>query len=137
MNDGLVAHTILESTSGYAQTIRSGHHSLTADEPGSAGGTDTGPAPYALVLAGLGACTAITLRMYAQRKGWELGTIHVDLRLYKDGGGDAARIERFIRFGGDATALSDEQRAKLLEIADKTPVTKTIRAGAPIETKLA
>ena len=133
-NDGLVAHAVLESASGYAQQIRVGHHQLTADEPKSSGGTDTGPSPYNLVLSGLGACTAITLRMYAERKSWDLGTISVELRLFKDETG-ADRIERTLKFG--STALSDEQRARLLEIAEKTPVTRTIRAGAPIATRLA
>ena len=91
---------------------------------------DAGPSPYELVLAGLGACTAITLRMYAQRKGWELGEVTVELRLFKDG--DAARIEREVRF---SAPLSDEQRARLGEVVEKTPVTKTIKAGAPIETR--
>ena len=132
-SDGLVAHATLESTHGYAQTIRAGHHALTADEPERSGGTDTGPTPYNLVLSGLGACTAITLRMYAERKGWELGTVNVDLRLFKDASG-ADRIERAITFGAP---LSDEQKTRLGEIAEKTPVTRTIRAGAPIATTIA
>jgi putative redox protein len=67
------AHATLTSHSGYAQTVRIRQYQLAADEPVSGGGTDTGPAPDELVLAGLGACTAITLRMYADRKAWELG----------------------------------------------------------------
>jgi putative redox protein len=128
----LIARTTVESTSGYAQKIESGAHHLSADEPASNGGTDSGPAPYGLLLAALGACTSITLRMYAQRKSWELGEIKVTLR-HEKGADGADRIVRQLRFGAE---LSDEQRAKLLEIAEKTPVTKTVKAGAAIETSL-
>ncbi len=125
-----VARATLTSQTGYTQDIAVRHHHLLADEPEPGSDQDAGPAPYELVLAGLGACTAITLRMYAQRKGWELGQVSVDLALYKDG--DAARIEREVRF---SAPLSPEQRGRLAEIAEKTPVTRTIRAGASIETR--
>src|SRR6267378_2187750 len=82
-----IAHALLDSETGYAAVIRAGRHELTADEPSLRGGTDTGPAPYELLLASLAACTAITLRMVAARKGWELGSIHVDLELHKDAEG--------------------------------------------------
>jgi putative redox protein len=128
----LIATAQLDSAAGYAQTIEAGGHRLTADEAEAAGGTNTGPAPYALLLASLGACTSITLRMYADRKGWALGVIHVSLQHRKTAeGGD--EIEREIRFGG---TLSEEQRTRLGEIAEKTPVTKTIKAGATIQTRL-
>jgi putative redox protein len=128
----LIATTTLESKSGYAQTIESAGHHLTADESVAAGGTNTGPAPYGLLLASLGACTSITLRMYADRKGWALGEIHVSLRLRRSAeGGD--QIERDIRFGA---ALTPEQVTRLGEIAEKTPVTKTIKAGAAIQTRV-
>jgi putative redox protein len=129
---GLIASTIVESKAGYAQQIRSGTHHLTADEPAANGGTDTGPAPYGLLLAALGACTSITLRMYADRKSWQLGDLHIELRHRKSAEG-ADLIERDIRFGA---TLSDEQRTRLGEIAEKTPVTKTIKAGAPIQTRI-
>lgn len=128
-----IAHTVLDLAHGYAATIRAGRHTLSADEPTSHGGTDTGPTPYQLVLAGLAACTAITLRMYADKKEWQLGTIHVDLTLHKDSLEDTGHIERVISF---SESLSEDQRAKLAAIAEKTPVTKTIKAGAPIETTL-
>jgi putative redox protein len=128
----LIARTTVESKSGYAQQIEAGHHHLTADEPVSNGGTDSGPSPYGLLLAALGACTSITLRMYAQRKSWDLGDIKVSLRHEKSAEG-ADKITRELHFGA---TLSDEQRAKLLEIAEKTPVTKTVKAGAAIETRL-
>jgi putative redox protein len=133
MNETAIAHTVVDSATGYAQEIRAGRHRLTSDEPIAAGGTDTGASPYALVLSGLGSCTSITLRMYAERKGWELGNVHVDLRLFRDHESGAVRITRTIQVSG---ALSEEQRARLAEIAEKTPVTKTLRAGATIETKL-
>jgi putative redox protein len=128
---GLVARSTVESAGGYAQKVHTGHHDLTADEPVHLGGTDTGPSPYGLLLSGLGACTSITLRMYADRKGWDLGTVHVELRMFKDADGKE-RIERTVRLGN--AALTAEQRAKLAEIAEKTPVTRTIRNGAPIAT---
>jgi putative redox protein len=128
----LIASTQVGSKDGYAQQIESGGHRLAADEPESNGGTNSGPAPYGLLLGALGACTSITLRMYARRKSWELGEIQVQLRLHKSAeGGD--RIEREIRFGA---TLTEEQRARLTEIAEKTPVTKTIKAGAVIETRV-
>ena len=126
-----VAHTFLDSENGYACLIHAGRHALTADESTAHGGTDTGPAPYQLLLAGLAACTAITLRMVAARKGWELGSIHVDVELHKDEGG-ADRIARAITL---TAALDDRQKATLADIVEKTPVTKTIKAGATIETR--
>jgi putative redox protein len=128
----VIATVTVESVSGYAQKIAAGHHALTSDEPASRGGTDTGPNPYGLLLAALGACTSITLRMYAERKGWELGSVQVALRHLKSAeGGD--EIERDLTFGA---ALTDEQRGRLAEIADKTPVTKTLAAGISIRTRL-
>jgi putative redox protein len=127
----LIASTTVDSEAGYAQTIESAGHRLSADEPKAAGGGDTGPAPYGLLLAALGACTSITLRMYAERKGWTLGQIHIELRHVKNQ--DSEHIERDLRFGA---ALSDEQRGRLGEIAEKTPVTKTIKAGTAIQTRL-
>ena len=132
MDDAMmpIAGVKIHSSAGYAQTISAGKHQLTADESESRGGADTGPAPYALLLSALGACTSITLRMYADRKGWSLGTIEVGLRMLKSKHGDE-RIEREIRVGA---ALTEEQKTRLAEIADKTPVTKTVTAGLPIAT---
>lgn len=127
----LVAHTFVEGQSGYAQSVRAGRHRLTSDEPTAQGGTDTGPAPYGLLMASLGACTSITLRMYGDRKGWKLGTIQVDLKHFKDK--DSERTERVLRF---SEPLSEEQRQKLLEIAGKTPVTRTLLRSFPIDTRL-
>lgn len=114
----------------YATAITvSGHH-LTADEPESHGGANSGPAPYDLLLASLGACTAITLRMYADRKGWAIEGLDVDLRIV--GGEAGLRIERLLRIAGPDEA----QKARLAEIAEKTPVTMTLKSGIAIHTSL-
>jgi putative redox protein len=127
----ILANTTVNSEGGYAQRITTASgHQLTSDEPERRGGTNTGPAPFDLMLSALGACTAITLRMYADRKEWKLGAIGVRLRLVKDG--DAPmHIERKIDVG---ETLNEEQRGKLVEIADKTPVTKSLAPGVPIQT---
>ena len=126
----ILANATVTGASGYAQQITTSAHNLKADEPEKRGGTNTGPSPYELMLASLGACTAITLRMYAERKQWSLGSIDVKLRLVKNGD-DPAKIERRITVGEQMGA---EQQSKLLEIADKTPVTKALAPGIPIET---
>jgi putative redox protein len=128
-----MAHVTVTSEFKLAQQIVSGHHRLTADEPVSLGGGDSGPAPYELLLASLGACTSITLRMYAGRKGWELGKITVGLR-YARGSDDQERIDRRMSF---SKPLSPEQKARLVEIAGKTPVTKTLSRGVTIDTSVA
>jgi putative redox protein len=114
----------------YACTVRTGRHSLIADEPKGGGGADAGPSPFGLLLSSLGACTAITLRMYADRKNWPLAEIGVSLSYRWEG--EAARIERTIRLEG----LEDEQRRRCLEIAEKTPVTRALKGGVAIETRL-
>jgi putative redox protein len=121
----------VEGKTGYAQSIRSGAHAWTSDEPVSRGGTDTGPNPTALLLSALASCTAITLRMYAERKKWDLGVIRVRCALFprKE---ERPRIEREITF---SASLSADQRANLGEIAEKTPVTKIVRDGSEITTK--
>lgn len=115
----------------YRTEIALAHHAITADEPAALGGADAGPAPYELLLSALGACTAITLRMYAERKQWPLESLDVDLRLH--GKGETLRIERVLRPIG----LDGDQAARLAEIAEKTPVTLTLKNGVPIDTRLA
>jgi putative redox protein len=114
----------------YTQVIETGGFTLAADEPRGAGGQNAGPAPYNLLLASLGACTAITLKMYADRKGWAIGALQVALTLARDDDG-ATHIER--RLSSDAP-LDAAQWDKLVEIAGKTPVTRTLLAGAAITT---
>jgi putative redox protein len=127
----ILANASVNGEAGYAQRITTtGGHELASDEPERRGGTNIGASPFDLMLGSLGACTAITMRMYSDRKQWKLGTIGVTLRLLKEGD-DAMRIERKISV---SETMDDEQRAKLLEIADKTPVTKALAPGVPIQT---
>jgi putative redox protein len=131
------------SAGGFAQEIHAGRHRLHADEPVSAGGGDTGPSPYDLLLTSLGACTSMTVGMYARRKAWPLGDVTVHLRHSKIYAKDCEecetkegmldRIERDIQLGGP---LTDEQRAKLLEIANKCPVHRTLISEIQIRTRL-
>jgi putative redox protein len=130
-----VAMVTVVSISGYRGEIRAGRHRLVADEGPEVGGADEGPGPFPLLLAALVQCTSATLRMYAERKGWDLGEIRVRARLLRTGTGDAAveRIERVVTVSAD---LSDDQRRRLGEIADRTPVTRTLRRGVVIDTTL-
>lgn len=139
------AVVVTEAGSGkFAQVVNvRGHHILAADEPESYGGDDTGPGPYEYLLAGLGACTSMTIRMYADRKGLPLEHVSVALRHGKAHAEDCMdcetrqgmldRIDREITLEG---ALDDDARAKLLEIADKCPVHRTLRSEVWITTTL-
>jgi putative redox protein len=127
-----MAHVTVTSDFHFAQQIASGHHRLTADEPIARGGSDSGASPYELLLASLGACTSITLRMYAGRKEWELGKITVGLR-YTASADQKGHIDRRLSFSKPLTA---EQTQRLLEIAGKTPVTKTLLSGITIATTI-
>lgn len=125
---------------GFAQSVTQGPHSLTADEPVSYGGTDTGLTPYGLLSAGLGACTSMTIRMYARRKGWPLESVAVDVEHGKCHNEDSAaggKIDCFTRTIHLTGALDPDQRQKLLEIADKCPVHKTLERSNEIITQLA
>ena len=125
----------------FQQEIISGPHRLLADEPVSAGGLDSGPSPYDLLLAALGACTAMTLRLYADRKRLPLNRVHVRLRHSRIHATDCAecetkdgmldRIERSIALEGDLDAA---QRAQLIQIADKCPVHRTLTSEIDIRT---
>ncbi|AOY94682.1 osmotically inducible protein C [Cupriavidus sp. USMAA2-4] len=119
----------IESTP-YRTDIVVGGHAITADEPPALGGKGAGPAPYDLLLASLGACTAITLKMYAERKGWSFASLDVSLRIV---GSEERRVERTLAIQG----LDDGQKARLAEIAERTPVTLTLKSGLPIDTRLA
>lgn len=127
---------------GFLQDIQSGpRHHVVADEPISYGGTDRGMSPYGFVASGLGACTSMTIRMYARRKKWPLTGIAVDVCHNKvhaqDAGlaseGKVDQFRRKIRLDGP---LSQEQRARLLEIADKCPVHRTLEGSSHITTEL-
>jgi uncharacterized OsmC-like protein/pimeloyl-ACP methyl ester carboxylesterase len=130
---------------GFLQDIAAGPHHLRADEPEAYGGTNRGLSPYGLVAAGLGACTSMTIRMYARRKNWPLSHVSVDVSHEKvhaqdcsdcARNGSGARIDRFhrrITLEGD---LDDDQRARLREIADRCPVHRTLEGKVLIETEL-
>ncbi|RZT10633.1 putative redox protein [Duganella sp. CF402] len=116
----------------YTTRIKVNGHALVGDEPARNGGQDAGPAPYDYLLAGLGACTAITLRMYADRKQWPVDG--VDIALHLTHGDDGAMlIRRTLAISG---ALDAAQKARMAEIAEKTPVTLTLKAGLRIDTEL-
>ena len=114
----------------YRTEINVSGHDLIGDEGPGLGGKNAGPAPYDFLLAGLGACTAITLRMYADRKQWPLESVEVALKLTSREG---LRIDRVLTIAG----LDDEQMARLADIAERTPVTLTLKGGLPIDTRLA
>lgn len=120
----------------YQQEVIAGQHRLLADEPVSVGGADAGPAPFDYLMAGLGACTSMTLRMYAERKGLALRRVSVDLVHDKAtiDGVARDRVRRTITLDGD---LSPEERARLLEIANKCPVHRALSQPLAIETGLA
>ena len=134
---------VSSGTSRYDQIISVGPHMLQADEPNEFGGNDAGPNPYELLLAALGACTSMTVKMYAERKQWPLQGVQVGLSYARIHAEDCAecetkvgmvdRIELEISFTGD---LSEEQRHKLLEIANKCPVHRTLVSRAQIDTRL-
>jgi len=125
---------------GYVQEVRSGRHRLIADEPESVGGLDAGPSPYDLLAAALGVCTSMTIRMYAERKGWPLEGVRVAVRHAKvhrdDGASGDAKIDRLTREIVLDGPLDDEQRARLLEIADRCPVHRTIERANEVVTTL-
>ena len=122
--------------SGYRVEVRAGGHAFAADEPVAVGGTDAGPTPYEYLLGALSSCMAMTLRMYADRKGWPLEGVHVQLRTGRSHGADCehcaaedvgiTRVERRIALSGP---LAHEQRTRLLQIADRCPLKQTLERG--------
>jgi putative redox protein len=136
--------TVSERARGFAQTIHAGRHLLSADEPVGAGGGDTGPDPYALLLAALGACTSMTIRLYADRKKWPLEHVSVRLRHERTYAEDCARCEeeerrldRMTREIALSGPLSAEQKRRLVEIAERCPVHRTLVGRKEIVTRLA
>ena len=128
---------------GYETEVNAGKHKLIADEPESLGGTDRGPGPYEYLLIALGSCTAMTIRMYADRKKWPLQDVVVHLSHDKIHAEDCAdcetrvgkidQIKRRIELQG---ALDGEQRQRLLEIAEKCPVHRTLHSEIKVDTAL-
>lgn len=131
-------------TGRYTQSMRSGRHELVADEPENVGGNDNGPGPYEYVLMGLGACTSMTIRMYAERKQLPLKKVRVRLghrKIHVEDCNDCEtregkvdEITREIILEGD---LTEEQRQKLLEIANRCPVHRTLTSEIKVRSKLA
>ncbi|MDP9413113.1 MAG: bifunctional alpha/beta hydrolase/OsmC family protein [Pseudomonadota bacterium] len=138
---------VMETGRGqFQQSIALGRHHLIADEPTEMGGLDSGPSPYQLLLAGLGACSAMTVRLYAKRKNLPLDRVSVDLKHSRAHQADSAnsaagesrpmleRIERVVHLAGD---LTEAERARLLEIAERCPVHRTLSEPVQIDTRLA
>ena len=127
----------------FLENIRAGRHLLQADEPVSDGGGDAAPTPYDLLLAALGSCKVVTLRMYAKRKNWPLKAVHVNLSHAKVHAEDCVDCERTnslidqieveIKFQGE---LSAEQRQVLLAITEKCPVHRTLTSDLQIRTRV-
>jgi len=140
--EGLV--TVRGAADGFVQEIAAGRHQLRSDEPESAGGTDCGPTPYDLLLAALGSCTSMTVGMYARRNQWPLTRVTVHLSHSRVHARDCALgeneqamltvINREVAFEG---TLSDEQRARLLAIANRCPVHLTLESKIEVRTTLA
>ena len=133
MSDQTTA-TVTLGTDHYRTEIVAGGHTFYVDEPASMKGTDTAPDPYEMLLGSIGACKAITVRMYADRKGWPLESVRLDLEHSRPNGrGEPELIEISLSFTGD---LSGEQRARLKEIANACPVQKTILGELAMESFL-
>jgi putative redox protein len=124
---------VTEAAGGrYLNHVVSGRHRWLADEPESVGGTDAGPSPFRMLAAALGACTSMTLRMYAERKEWPLRRVEVAVSHERDG-----RLDRFVRTIAIDGELDDVQRAKLLDIANRCPVHRALEGSTEIVTTLA
>lgn len=123
----------------YRAEVLAGDKRVVVDEPLAVGGKDAGPTPYDLLLGSIGACTAMTLRMYADRKGWPLESVVVRLRQARKYDADCAecvsapvgvhQVERELELEGD---LTDEQRARLVELADRCPIKQTLEHGLKV-----
>ncbi|HWN99305.1 MAG TPA: OsmC family protein [Blastocatellia bacterium] len=135
-----MAEVIVSSDGFLKQRITAGNHTLIADEPREAGGSDSGPDPYSFLLAALGACTSMTLQLYARRKGIPLEKVEVSLKNSRihakdcetcdSKEGKIEQIERYISVSGP---LTDEQKQRLLEIAQRCPVHKTLTSEIVIK----
>lgn len=133
MADNLSIISVETAEGKFQQNVSVGDHQWFADEPESFGGMNTGPSPYDLLLSALGTCTSMTIKMYADRKKWPLESVHIELEHSREHAADCDTcnnddnridvIDRSITLHGD---LSDEQRARLMEIADKCPVHRTL-----------
>jgi len=135
---------IVGGIAGFRTDVDVGGHHLVVDEPVPVGGTDAGPSPYEMLLAALGSCTAMTLRLYADRRQWPLERVRVTLQHRKVHAQDCAEcerkptkmdvVDRIIALEGP---LTEEQRAKLLDIAERCPVHQTLRGPIQVNTRVA
>jgi len=133
---------VLGPSTGFRTEIEVGGHHLVVDEPVAVGGADAGPSPYEMLLAALGACTSMTLRLYADKRKWPLERVRVSLQHRKVHAQDCADcdhkpakmdlVDRVVFLEG---ALSDEQRTKLMEIADRCPVHQTMQSKMQVNTR--
>jgi putative redox protein len=144
LTDAQTVVSIKDKTNKFLTQIQTGRHSLLADEPADVGGEDLGPSPYQLLTSALGACTAMTMRMYADRKGWEVDEIRVHLNHEKKHSDDCvdcekptSKIDHFERIIEIDSKLDETQRQRLLEIANKCPVHRTLEGLVKVQTRLA
>ena len=139
-----IIHAELKSTSAFLTSLTAGKHHFLSDEPENVpGGNDEGPDPYDYLLMSLGSCTLMTVKMYAQHKGWELGNMYIELRHHKTHAIDCEQvenpnskidlIEKDLIIEGDFT---QEQLDKMLEISKKCPVHRTLMSDIRIESKV-
>ncbi|NCT41292.1 MAG: OsmC family protein [Alphaproteobacteria bacterium] len=126
----ITAHVVETGASDYAVSIDVSGHKITGDEPQDAGGKDLGPAPYDLLTAALGECTAMTVRWYALQQKWPLERVEVNITFQKID--KVGVFEKEVIVHGDK--LTDEQRQKLIEIAAKCPVQRTLEGKVKIKT---
>lgn len=131
IKDSLLTAQATIDRSHYQTIVKVDNHIIISDEPIAIGGMEKGTSPQGLLLASLGSCTAITLRMYIDRKMWAVDEITVDLELFNVGGGTL--IERQLNFKGE---LNDDQRKRLVQIANACPIHKILTGSIKIETAL-
>ncbi|MGJ8561964.1 MAG: OsmC family protein [Alphaproteobacteria bacterium] len=128
--------TVKERAGGlYTNDVVTSRHHLYADEPVELGSADLGPTPFEYLCAGLGACTSITLRMYADRKKWPVSHIEVDVSHTRETHADGLRRDVFTREITIEGDVDEVQRARLIEIANKCPVHRTLEAGSDVITR--
>ena len=117
----------------YTHDVKTGRHTLTVDEPEKQGGQDMGPSPQELLAASLASCTAVTMEMYAERKGWDIGEVHVDVNYEPAQRGSPTKFEMVVRLPKE---LPEDQREKLMQIAAKCPVHRTLEGEVMFDEKV-
>jgi putative redox protein len=120
-------------TGGFTHRVEIGHHEVTADEPEQSGGNDEGPSPQELLAASLASCTAVTIEMYAKRKGWDIGDLAVDVNYEPAQRGSPTRFSMEVRMPKE---LPEDQRERLMQIAAKCPVHRTLEGEVMFEETL-